>query len=512
MASEGETPGKKRNCGFQFTEVDDQIYERLSKYMGDPLQRKNTLAVLTLCVTYVLLIFPRVAFSAISSNLKDDLGFGNNDVSDVLIVQGVSYAIGKVFNGVIIDMVDARYTLWAFLVLSIAASFGWSFAKSKTAMYPFIFVNMYAQAGTWPCMTKMIYTWFDANAYGQVFSFLALSSKFGSFCTLLILGGVVSATDWRWTLRVASSACALGLIYSLVMMRNRPAPPIRKDHRKMTSKDEGRGLVKLIKVIYKSARFWLCLATISTMTVLAGMESLIPLLLTDVFRPCTDTSDDAGDVCDSTFNSGHAAIVAALVPLGLILSLIFGQIYLDGKHPVNAAKASVILLVAATVMLVIFSIWTTMVESGSRPKEDPWNWVGFLMVFIFLYGCCIGYPYYIPVSVYSVNVGGANAATLSTILDLGGFALLTAFSQFGTSLSEMDGVSTTATSTWRYNLYLVTFIGVLSCLAMFGFQNYNLRTMKSKALQEAVDSFLDTVLETEGKSENKAVGTRSFAL
>jgi len=510
MASDDKTLEKERNCGFQFTEVDDMIYEKLSKYMGSALTMGNKddrLAIITLCVSYILLIFPRAAFSPITSNLKDELAWDNADITELLIVKGVSYAIGKVFNGVIIDMMDARYALWVFLTVSMIATFGWSFANSKVQMYPFMFCNMYAQSATWPCMAKMIYSWFDPNAYGQAFSYLSMSSKIGSFCTLLILGSIVSATDWRWTLRVASFAIALSLIFSLVMMRNRPAPPMRADHRKMTSKDEGNGIRALIKVIYKSARFYLCLATLATMTVLAGMESLMPLLLTDVFRPCTDTDTEIDDICDSAFNSGHAAIIAALIPLGLIMSLIFGQIYLEGNHPIKAARACVIFLIAATIIMVIFSIWTTMVETGSEP--DPWSWVGFLIIFIFLWGFCIGYPYYIPVSVYTVSVGGTNAATLSTILDLGGFTLLTAFSYSASSLSQMDGVSVTARSTWRFLLWVVTIIAGLSSVAMFWFQNYNLKAMTSQALQNAVDSFLASAMEVENKAQNVTVTAKS---
>jgi len=292
------------------------------------------------------------------------------------------------------------------------------------------------------------------------------------------------------------------------MMRNRPAVPKRPDHRKMTSKDPGNGVFELIKVIYKSARFWLCLAALSTMTILSGMEGFIPLLITDIFRPCLDT-DAKNNICKSTFNSGEAAYVGALVPLGLIVSLIVGQVYLSDAHPTTEAKASVRFLMGATVMMIIFSIWTTMAESGSRPKENPWNWVGFLMLFIFIYGFCIGYPYYIPPAVYSVKVGGQNSATLNSLLDLGGFSLSTVYVLVGTSLSQMDGVSITAASTWRFNMYVVTIIAALSTMAMFGFQNFNLRAMMSSNLQQSVDSFLNTVeMVEEPKSTEKRKAKR----
>jgi len=511
MADKNENTEKERNCGFQFTQVDDEIWKKLKEYMGDDLTVENAWDIMALCGTYMLLIFPRVAMSAISSDMKDGLGFTNEDISELLMVQQIAYATGKLFNGVIIDRMDARYALWAFMTLSMGATFGWSFANTKLQMYPFLIVNFYCQSGTWPSMAKMIYNWFDANAYGRSFSFLSMSSKFGSFITLIALGGVVSVSDWRWTLRVASFVIGGGLLYSLVMMRNRPAVPKRPDHRKMTSKDPGNGVFALIKVIYKSARFWLCLASLATMTVLAGMEGFIPLLVTDVFRPCLDTTD-VDDICESTFNSGEAAYVGALVPLGLIVSLIVGQVYLSDAHPTTEAKASVRFLMGATVMMIIFSIWVTMAESGSRPKEDPWNWVGFLMVFIFIYGFCIGYPYYIPPAVYSVKVGGQNSATLNALLDLGGFSLAAIYVLVGTRLSQMDGVSITAASTWRYNMYVVTITAVLSTMAMYGFQNYNLRAMMSRNLQQSVDSFLSTVeLIEKPKSSKKKTG-KSIAI
>ena len=71
-------------CGFRFTEIDDEIFEKLSLYMGKALKMDNKEdrnGVLALCITYILLIFPRVAMSAITSNLKDDLGMQNDDIS-----------------------------------------------------------------------------------------------------------------------------------------------------------------------------------------------------------------------------------------------------------------------------------------------------------------------------------------------------------------------------------------------------------------------------------------------
>jgi len=503
MADKYENSEKERNCGLQFTQIDDEIWEKLKEYMGDGLSLENGRDILALCGTYMLLIFPRLAMAAINSDMKDSLGFTNEDITVLVTVQGLSYATGKLFNGIIIDRMDARYALWAFMTLSMLSTFGWSFANTKTQMYPFIFVNFYCQAGTWPSMAKMIYNWFDANAYGQAFSFLSMSSKFGSFFTLIALGGVVSATDWRWSLRVASFVIGAGLLFSLVMMRNRPAAPKCPGHRQMTGKDPGVGVFALIKVIYKSARFWLCLATIATMTVLTAMEGFMPLLLTDIFRPCLDTKVD--NICDSTFDSGAAAIVGSLAPLGLIMSLIFGQVYLSDAKPTKEAKASVTFLIGETVVMIIFSIWVTMAESGSRPKEDPWVWVGFLMIFIFLYGFCIGYPYYIPVSVYSVKVGGQNSATLSALIDLGGYSMSTIYLIVGRSLSQMDGVSITAASTWRFNMFVITITAMLSTLAMFGFQNYNLRAMMSENLQRAVDSILASADKVEMTEKSKSI-------
>lgn len=480
-----------RCCSFKsLPELDDEVVSGMSEYMGSKLKVKENKedfhAVLALCGSYVLIIFPRAAFAAIQSNMKDELGFTNNDISTLLVASASSYVLGKAFNGMIVDCLDARYVLFFFMTMSTLASFGWSFMDTKESMYPWIFVNMYCQAGTWPCMAKLIYNWFDANAYNQIFSYLSISSKLGSFFTLLVLGAVVSASDWRWTLRVASFVLALGIVYAVIMMSKRSAPPEREDHRPMTGKDEGRGCGALCKVISKSARFWFSLVAISMMTVLAGMENYMALWLTDVFRPCTDTE---GDMCESLFDSGHAAIISSLLPLGLILSLIYGQMFLVDVDPKKEAKVNLQFLIMATIIAVIFSVWSTMVESGARPKETPWDWIGVLSIFILLFGFFIGYPYYIPIAVYSVKVGGMNSATLSAILDLGGFVVLTLFAYFGTALSESEGVSETAQSTWKYNLYCVVIVAILAVTSMFGFQYYNLKSYKSPALRQSVLSF-----------------------
>lgn len=129
-------------------------------------------------------------------------------------------------------------------------------------------------------------------------------------------------------------------------------------------------------------------------------------------------------------------------------------------------------------MLGALSFWTKEVESGERPKDNPGSWIGMILVFIFLYGFFLGYPFYIPVSVYAVRVGGANAATLTTIIDLAGLVASSAFAYFGVFLSEIGGVSETTLSTWRYVFYCSCIIAAVTTIAMCGFQYFNLKAIK----------------------------------
>jgi len=476
MSSEDEQNTSRGRLTL-FKQPSNELVDQLKVYGGDPFsfaQHRNE--ILSICGSYVCIIFPRMTLSAAQSNIKDDLGLGNSGVARLLVLSAVAYATGKAFNGMIVDSMDARYVLYIFMSVSALACFGWSFMDTVETMFPWIFVNMYCQAGTWPSMAKLIYNWFDPNAYSETFIYLSISSKVGSAFSLIVLGAVVSATNWRWTLRVASFVQGLGLVYGVLMMK-KPAPPERNNHRPYTEKEEGKGVIPLCKVIHSSSTFWLALASICMMTIMSGMENYMTLWLTDVFRPCTDTE---GDACSSLFDSGHASIILSLMPVGLVFSLIYGLYLEKVKDPYKEAKISVMFLAAATCIIVIFSIWTTMVESGSRPKENPWSWVGGISAFVLLYGFFIGYPYYIPIAVYAVKIGGMNSATLSAFLDLGGFLMVTIIATFAlSSLSEYDGVSQEAMSTWRFNMYLNVLIGLLATIAMFGFQRNVLQDIQN---------------------------------
>merc|ERR1719233_983969 len=107
-------------------------------------------------------------------------------------------------------------------------------------MYPYLVVNMYSQSAMWPSMAKLIYNWIDADRYDRGFSFLAISSRVGTFFTLLGLGFVIWVSDWRWALRAASIVIGLGVVFSIAMMRDRAAPPIKEEHQ-AASKDMGKG-------------------------------------------------------------------------------------------------------------------------------------------------------------------------------------------------------------------------------------------------------------------------------
>jgi len=408
--------------------------------------------------------------------MKDDLGLSNTDMSELLVLRAAAFCQGKLFNGLLADTFDVRYVLLFLMTMSMIACFGWGLMNDKYSMFPFIFVNCYCQSGVNLCMVKLIYSWFDADAYKQTFSMLYLASQGGAFINLLIMGIIVAATNWRWTVRLVSLMTGLGIIFSVCMMRDRSAPSTRNDHCSITGKKQRSGCQPLCKLIYRSPQFWFCLLVAGLMKILHGIESYMALWLTDIFRPCTYTN---GNNCDSAFNSGHAAIVTSLQPLGVILSLIFGQIFLHDVHPKKEAKANVLFLSGVTFSALALSLLTTFIESGTRPKKNPWYWVGPIAVLILFYGFCLGYPTVIPPNVYCAKVGGMNAAKLKSIIDITGWFLLSIFWWFGTSLSETEGVSETARSTWRYDFYLLVAIALLSTIAMFGFQYYNLRPLKN---------------------------------
>jgi len=446
-------------------------------------------AIISITVTYVLLSFPRAAFGVASSDMKDELGLDNGDIATLLMIQVMAYGFGKACNGMIIDCMDSRYALWFFMTVSMIACFGLSFVSDSVSMYPYLAVNMYSHSATWPSMAKLIYNWVDEDSYDRGFSFLAISSRVGTFLSLLVLGFVIWVSDWRWALRAASIVIGLGIVFSTVMMIDRAAPPIKEEH-KATSKEMGKvGCCGIWSRIRTDARFWLVLVGISTMSVMVGISAVMPLWLTDVFRPCTDTENGN---CNSLFESGHAAIVTSLVPLGVICSLIYGLFYIKDvgsiKGATKQATRTVVFLIVATVLVVMFAVWTTLVEAGERPKQDPGNWIGGLAVFFFIFGFLMGYPYYIPPSVYAIKKGEGNAATLTAILDLGGLILVTGFLYFGTSWSEADGVSETALTTWRYPFYLFTIIAVIATVTMSGYLYLNLnvikRTLRGKIPQQ----------------------------
>jgi len=449
-------------------------------------------AIILITVTYVLLIFPRAAFASVSSDMKDRLGLDNGDIASLLMVEVLAYTLGKACNGMIIDSMDSRYSLWFFMIVSMMACFGWSFVSDMSSMYPLMAANMYSQSAMWPSMAKLIYNWIDVDAYSYGFSFLAISARVGSFLTLLVLGFVIWVSDWRWALRAASVAIGLGVVFSVVMMRGRAAPPIREEDQATKKETHKGGCCELWSRIRTDARFWLVLLGTSTMSVMVNITSIMPIWLTDVFRPCTDT--ETGN-CNSLLESGHASIVSSLVPLGLICSLIYGLFYIKDvsslKGATKQATITVIFLIIATLLVVVFASWSTLVESGERPKQDPGNWIGGLAVFFFIFGFLVGYPYYIPPSVYAIKTGEGNAATLTAILDLGGLILGTAFVYFGNSLSEAEGVSETALTTWRYAFYCLTIVAFIATVTMSGYLYHSLNVIKH-ALREEMPTQLDS--------------------
>merc|ERR1711933_345210 len=100
-----------------------------------------------------------------------------------------------------------------------------------------------------------------------------------------------------------------------------------------------------------------------------------------------------------------------MIPLGIVISLIFTQSRLKGASVQKQARATILMCWGAFACAIVFMFWTAIVEGGDV-KTKPWDYAGVLMVFLILFGFCIGYPYYIPPAVFALTLGGDHTATL----------------------------------------------------------------------------------------------------
>eukprot|EP00978_Attheya_sp_CCMP212_P040130 scaffold215824_cov58-Attheya_sp.AAC.2 len=418
------------------------------------LSKKDATVALLLSLSYMTFVFSRVFVAAIAPAMQSDdeeLEYTLEKHANLLVVVGIAYGVGKLVNGA---LVDAFHPIVCWVVYVVGSTTMVVFISLVNVFIPdvtrqdakyrylvgFAACNALFQSGGWPAMAKLIYFTFKPAQYGRVFSFLAVGSRTGSILTSLIVGGILSFSSWQNAARIMAAITFAGLIifylfivYAKDLDHNSndlvefddkihkfDAMPPPVDHKPPYNLSQQ---IKKYCSWLITPQFMLMGGSYALLGLLNSFEGLLPIFLENTANPTSAT----------------AAAMGALLPFGIVASVIWGGIYLEQLNRRANAAASQILLFLLFLTSLGVTLWTAVVEENNGCFGD--SEVGCLFVIgglVLLFGFFLGYPYYIPPSKFALHFAGDDAAMATSIFDVFAAALSATFAAWGPALANIN--------------------------------------------------------------------------
>lgn len=196
-------------------------------------------------IGYGLFYFTRKNISVALPLLSEQLGYSNAELGILGSLLYVSYGVSKGLFGFVGDRVDPRRFLATGLLLSAAMNVAFSFSTSLFAFGLFWLLNGVVQAMGAPPCAKICVRWYSVSERGTKWGIWNISHQAGGGLILIIAGWFATWFGWRGVFVGPAILCALGALFVLNRLRDRPEalglPPIevyRNDPEKRSSAGE----------------------------------------------------------------------------------------------------------------------------------------------------------------------------------------------------------------------------------------------------------------------------------
>ncbi|CAJ1350321.1 unnamed protein product [Effrenium voratum] len=366
------------------------------------------------CFPQFILMFGLTMPVALLGALADDplLGLDNSSLNSVLALGTLARAVGKLFNGVLLDHFGVRPFLFVVLLLASGACCALAVAQSIGMVGLAVVVLSYCSSGSWLSGCKLIERRFKEDS-SLCFSVLATCSRLSAVLTRLALGLVLLLLPWR---RIAelSALVMLGawaLVQALLKtdhekdadgkpkLQVEPATPRDKEEvqREVCSASSG------IRPVLCNRGLQLHAVAVVGATCLMSMENLGPLLLKDL----------------ANLSNAEASMHAAIFPAGVML----GVFTLPHFHVRIASPTGRLLFELGLQSLILVAGGFLLVLVSLPPKTVR---VEFILSCLACIALGVSFNYYIKPGLHIVEFGD-RCATASSMLDAAGLGGAVAF-------------------------------------------------------------------------------------
>jgi MFS transporter, OPA family, glycerol-3-phosphate transporter len=161
-------------------------------------------------------------------------GLTKEQIGLVASVGVLTYAIGKVINGLIVDYIGGRRMFLFGMAATVACTVAFGLGGTLPVLVAVWGANRFFQSMGWNALVKTASRWYPAQRQATIMGFLALSFLFGDAIDRGYLGGLVAIgqksagtpleilADWRTVFLIAAGTLAVITVVLAFVLRSSP--------------------------------------------------------------------------------------------------------------------------------------------------------------------------------------------------------------------------------------------------------------------------------------------------
>ena len=396
------------------------------QFRSDPRFRWQMLVLACMYLGYAALYMCRATVVISGPAMLDDPGLGLNKTAwGAIIGWGTAGTlIGKLANGILADRLGGRRVFMLALAFCMLATGLFSSMPGLLYFSLAYFLALFAKSAGWPSMANLIRVWYPQHWRGRIWGILSSSSRFSSLVTTLVLGSLLLAVSWRWVITTSAVITCGVLLLLFLVLKQSPADVGLEtvassdgDNQKRPHPLDDATLAEALRRFVRSPRVWLICMSIMSLAILMEFQSFIPIYLKETFG----------------LTAGIAAITSSAFPIGCLVSVLAGGFIFD-----RLSKKKRIFLLGGMMVCAVLCVGVLLALPQWGLTGDFGLWTALFAIMI--YGLAIAPCYYIPMSVFSVDFGGAHCGVLVGIIDAVGYLAAMSFDFLGGSVADqVDG-------------------------------------------------------------------------
>ncbi len=288
---------------------------------------------------------------SVASPLLQAEGYSKAQIGSIASAGVLTYAIGKIINGIVGDYVGGRVMFLLALLGSVAATVAFGLASGLLAFTVIWCVNRFVQSAGWGAAMKITGHWFPQATYGRAVGILCLSYLFGDAAARLILGGFMyEGATWQRIFFIAAGILTIIGLVIFFTLRNRPedvglpAVPGASESVFADKGDESRpdNIRHHLMSFARSRAFWLvCIMSFGLTLIRETFNMWTPTYLVEAASLSKDRAAQAsalfpffgglsvlacGFLSDRLASGRRAAIMLAFLAPGAIMMIVLGNL------------------------------------------------------------------------------------------------------------------------------------------------------------------------------------------